>query len=127
MAAMRIYAVPSSATDDKPKAMFAGWPLFRFSIALLALAYAAAAPAAASIACTPAAGEGCAVPSEGKCSDNGMAQECALACLPLCGAVVPQMPDETSSRFGRLPPQAAIATPLPLRHVGPEPPPPRMG
>lgn len=107
--------------------MVAGPRLSRFLVALLAVLYAMPAPGG-SLTCTITAVENCALPSDERgCADSGLAPDCAMACATSCVGALPQAPVTAVQGRGPAVVAAPLTSILPLRHIGPEPPPPRMG
>jgi hypothetical protein len=100
--------------------------LCRPLMALLAIAFSALAPPAA-LACGRVQVETCAeFTSRGVCSEAGTHAHCTTICAPMCAAVLPPASPIGLPQLKAPPILMMAVSNMPLRHTGPEPPPPRM-
>lgn len=107
-------------------------PLFGMLLAVLAAFYAlgsssAALACASPFAMGPAATISAPMPADIPCQGDAVAHDCALACAPMCTAVVPELAEVTPPPQPEAISLAGETRQLTPASIRPEPPPPRMG
>ena len=104
--------------------MVRGRALFAIIAAILAMLYPAGAATAALACAVPQMSAN--APKDADCDGDQKVRDCALHCAPMCAAVAVPVPEASSPDVAG-PPRLSWGDEFAarLKHIGPEPPPPR--